>query len=174
MTPEPGRNRANERRITDNPLQPDWGFAWPQNRRVMYNRASADPEGKPWSDRKKLIWWDDAQGRWVGDDQPDFEPEKPPGYRPPPDAKGMDAIAGTEPFIMKPDGVAWLFAPGAVKDGPLPTYYEPVESPVGQSPLSEAGEHAGRPHVRLAAQPPGRAFPPIGRVPGRRLPPLPD
>ncbi len=131
VTPEPGRNRANERRIVDNPLQPEWGFAWPQNRRVMYNRASADPEGRPWSDRKKLIWWDEGEGRWVGDDAPDFEPDKPPSYRPPPDAKGMAAIAGTEPFIMKPDGLAWLFAPGAVKDGPLPTHYEPVESPVG-------------------------------------------
>ena len=56
--PEPGRNRARERSITDNPLQPEWGFAWPHNRRIMYNRASADPEGRPWSERKKLIWWD--------------------------------------------------------------------------------------------------------------------
>ncbi len=58
--PEPGRNRAHERKIGDNPLQPDWGFAWPHNRRVMYNRASADPEGRPWSERKKLIWWDES------------------------------------------------------------------------------------------------------------------
>ena len=129
--PEPGRNRARERKVTDNPVQPDWGFAWPHNRRVMYNRASADPQGRPWSERKKLIWWDAEQRRWVGPDQPDFEPDKPPDYRPPPDAVGLAAIAGDQPFIMKPDGVAWLFAPGAVKDGPLPTHYEPVESPVG-------------------------------------------
>jgi formate dehydrogenase major subunit len=129
--PEPGRNRARERRLTDNPLQPEWGFAWPHNRRIMYNRASADPEGRPWSEGKKLLWWDAGQRRWVGLDQPDFEPDKPPDYVPPPDATGMAAIAGTAPFIMKPDGLGWLYAPGTVKDGPLPTHYEPVESPVG-------------------------------------------
>ena len=129
--PEPGRNRARERKLTDDPLHHDWGFAWPQNRRVMYNRASAAPDGQPWSQRKKLIWWDPEQRRWVGQDEPDFEPEKPPDYQPPPGARGMAALAGTEPFIMKPDGVGWLYAPGTLKDGPLPTHYEPVESPVG-------------------------------------------
>jgi formate dehydrogenase major subunit len=129
--PEPGRNRARERKRSDNPMQPDWGFTWPHNLRVLYNRASAAPDGRPWSERKKLIWWDAERRRWVGDDHPDFEPEKPPDYRPAPDAKGMDAIAGDEPFIMKPDGLGWLFAPGAVKDGPLPAHYEPIESPVG-------------------------------------------
>jgi formate dehydrogenase major subunit len=128
--PEPGRNRARERRITDNPLQPEWGFAWPDNRRVLYNRASADPDGRPWSERKKLVWWDETARRWVGFDRPDFEPEKPPDYQPPPGATGMAAIAGNRPFILKPDGVGWLYAP-AVKDGPLPTHYEPVESPLG-------------------------------------------
>jgi formate dehydrogenase major subunit len=129
--PEPGRNRARERTLTENPLQPQWGFAWPHNRRVLYNRASADPEGRPWSERKKLIWWDNARRRWTGWDVPDFEPEKPPDYRPTADAKGMDAIAGDQPFIMKPDGLGWLYAPGTLKDGPLPAHYEPVESPVG-------------------------------------------
>jgi formate dehydrogenase major subunit len=129
--PEPGRNRARERKLTNNPLQPEWGFAWPHNRRIMYNRASADPEGRPWSERKKLIWWDREQKKWVGDDQPDFEPDKPPDYRPPPEACGMAAIAGDQPFIMKPDGVGWLFAPATIKDGPLPAHYEPIESPVG-------------------------------------------
>jgi formate dehydrogenase major subunit len=128
--PEPGRNRADERRRTDNPLQPEWGFAWPNNRRIVYNRASADPEGRPWSERKKLIWWDQEARRWVGFDDPDFEPDKPPDYRPPPGAKGMAAIAGTAPFILKPDGLGWLYAP-VLKDGPLPTHYEPIESPVG-------------------------------------------
>ncbi len=128
--PEPGRNRARDRKLTDNPLQPEWGFAWPDNRRVLYNRASADPDGRPWSERKKLVWWDEEQRRWVGLDRPDFEPDKPPDYRPPPGATGMAAIAGDQPFILKPDGVGWLYAP-AVKDGPLPTHYEPVESPLG-------------------------------------------
>jgi formate dehydrogenase major subunit len=128
--PNYDRNRARERNITDNPLQPDWAYAWPMNRRILYNRASADPEGKPWSERKKLIWWDEAHQKWVGPDVPDFEPEKPPSYRPADDAKGMDAIAGDNPFIMKSDGKGWLFAPGGVKDAPFPTHYEPVESPV--------------------------------------------
>jgi len=129
--PEPGRNRARERRRTGSPVEPEWGFAWPHNRRVMYNRASADPEGKPWSKGKTLVWWDAGQRKWVGHDEPDFEPDKPPDYRPDPGAKGMDAISGAAPFIMKPDGMGWLFAPGPAKDGPFPTYYEPVESPVG-------------------------------------------
>jgi formate dehydrogenase major subunit len=127
--PEPDHNRARDRKITANPVQPDWGYAWPHNRRIMYNRASADPQGRPWSERKKYIWWDADKKKWVGDDQPDFEPDKPPDYRPGPDAKGMDAIGGDEPFIMKPDGRGWLFAPGGTKDGPFPTHYEPVESP---------------------------------------------
>ena len=116
----------------------------------MYNRASADPEGRPWSERKKLIWWDAEKRRWVGLDEPDFEPNKPPDYRPPPGATGMAAIAGDEPFIMKPDGVAWLFAPSGVKDGPLPTHYEPVESPVGNLLYPEADVHARRAHLRRA------------------------
>jgi formate dehydrogenase major subunit len=128
--PEPGRNRANERKITDDPFQPEWGFAWPNNVRVLYNRASADPDGHPWSERKKLIWWDTEKRRWVGLDKPDFEVEKPPDYQPPPGATGMAAIAGTQPFTMKSDGLGWLYSPG-VKDGPLPAHYEPVESPVG-------------------------------------------
>ncbi len=128
--PAPDRNRAKERRHTDHPLHPEWGFAWPDNRRVLYNRASAGPDGRPWSERKKLVWWDEESLRWVGIDRPDFETDKPPGYRPPPGATGMAAIAGDKPFITKPDGLGWLYAP-AVKDGPLPTHYEPVESPVG-------------------------------------------
>ncbi len=115
--PEYGRNRSRERETGSNPLQPGWAYAWPHNRRVMYNRASADPRGKPWSHRKALIWWDAEKKKWVGFDQPDFQPDKAPDYIPPEGAKGMDAIAGTHPFIMKPDGVGWLFAP-ALKDGP--------------------------------------------------------
>ncbi len=127
--PSYDRNRSRDRQTGANPVQPEWAFAWPHNRRIMYNRASADPEGRPWSDRKKLIWWDAEQKKWIGFDEPDFPPDKPPDYRPPEGAKGMAAIAGNQPFIMKPDGVAWLFSPAA-KDGPFPTHYEPAESPV--------------------------------------------
>ncbi len=132
--PEEGRNRAKDR-IAD-PTQhvnPNWAFAWPDNRRLMYNRASADPDGKPWSERKKYVWWDEAQGRWTGIDTPDFEATKPPAYRAGPNTLGMDAIDGDSPFILKPDGLGWLFAPGGTKDGPLPTHYEPVESPVANA-----------------------------------------
>jgi formate dehydrogenase major subunit len=128
--PEHGRNRARERKLTNDPLHHEWGYAWPDNRRVLYNRASAAPDGRPWSERKKFVWWDAAAGQWTGLDTPDFERQKPPDYQPPPGATGMDAIAGTQPFILKPDGLGWLYAP-AVKDGPLPVHYEPVESPVG-------------------------------------------
>jgi formate dehydrogenase major subunit len=111
-------------------VSPEWGFAWPANRRMLYNRASADPQGRPWSERKKYIWWDAEQGRWTGYDVPDFPADKPPDYRPDPDATGMDAIAGDEPFMMMGDGRAWLFTPSGLLDGPMPTHYEPIESPV--------------------------------------------
>jgi formate dehydrogenase major subunit len=111
-------------------VAPEWGWAWPANRRVLYNRASADPEGKPWSERKALIWWDEKQGRWTGHDVPDFIPTRSPSYRPPPGAAGTDAISGTDPFIMQADGRAWLFVPAGLVDGPLPAHYEPQESPI--------------------------------------------
>jgi formate dehydrogenase major subunit len=107
----------------------EWGWAWPANRRVLYNRASADPEGKPWSERKALVWWDADAGKWTGHDVPDFVPDRAPDYRPPEGATGVEAISGIDPFIMQADGKAWLFAPGGLVDGPLPAHYEPQESP---------------------------------------------
>ncbi|MCW2954583.1 MAG: molybdopterin-dependent oxidoreductase [Conexibacter sp.] len=111
-------------------VSPEWAFAWPANRRVLYNRASADPAGRPWSERKKYVWWDAEQGRWTGYDVPDFPIDKPPDYRADPRSLGMDAISGDEPFMMMSDGRAWLYAPGGLNDGPMPTHYEPIESPV--------------------------------------------
>lgn len=108
----------------------EWGWAWPANRRTLYNRASADPEGKPWSERKAYVWWDEEAGRWTGHDVPDFEATKRPDYRPPVGARAEAAIAGDEPFVMQSDGKAWLYVPSGVGDGPLPTHYEPPESPV--------------------------------------------
>ncbi|WP_369047266.1 formate dehydrogenase [Sinomonas sp. P10A9] len=107
----------------------EWGWAWPANRRELYNRASADPEGRPWSERKKLIWWDEDAGRWTGDDVPDFEPTKPPSYRPAEGALGVEAISGVDPFIMQADGKGWLYTPAGLVDGPMPVHYEPQESP---------------------------------------------
>jgi formate dehydrogenase major subunit len=108
----------------------EWGWAWPSNRRILYNRASADPDGKPWSERKRYVWWDAAQGKWTGVDVPDFIADRSPLYRPVLGATGIDAISGTDPFIMQADGKGWLFAPSGVIDGPLPTHYEPQESVV--------------------------------------------
>jgi len=110
-------------------VAPEWAWAWPMNRRIIYNRASADPEGKPWSERKRYVWWDDSEEEWTGEDVPDFSPEKRPDYIPPEDAKAQDALRGDEPFIMQGDGRAWLYAPNGIVDGPFPTHYEPQESP---------------------------------------------
>ncbi|MBS8265489.1 formate dehydrogenase-N subunit alpha [Mesobacillus boroniphilus] len=118
--PEEGKNRAKNRDNKDtgggNFL--NWAFAWPANRRILYNRASADPSGKPWSDKKAVIWWDESQKKWVGNDVPDFKPVLSPSEP-----------GGTNPFIMINGGVAGVYAP-TLNDGPFPEHYEPFESPV--------------------------------------------
>jgi formate dehydrogenase major subunit len=118
-------------------VAPEWAWAWPANRRLIYNRASADPDGKPWSERKKYVWWDEEQQKWTGLDVPDFEEDKEPGYVPPDDAEAEKAIAGDHPFIMQADGRSWLFVPQGLEDGPLPTHYEPQESPFDNSLYSQ-------------------------------------
>ncbi len=111
-------------------VAPEWGWAWPANRRILYNRASADPDGRPWSERKAYLWWDAEQEKWVGHDVPDFAPTKAPDHVPPKDATGVDALSGTDAFIMQADGKAWLYAPAGLIDGPLPAHYEPQDSPI--------------------------------------------
>ncbi|MEU8912008.1 formate dehydrogenase [Streptomyces nigrescens] len=106
-----------------------WAWAWPANRRILYNRASAAPDGTPWSARKAYVWWDAGQGRWTGHDVPDFIPDRAPDHVPPPGATGPDALRGDDPFIMQADGKGWLYAPAGLHDGPLPTHYEPQDSP---------------------------------------------
>ncbi len=111
-------------------LAPEWAWAWPHNRHILYNRASADPEGRPWSERKRLVWWDEAKRQWAGEDTPDTIVERPPSYRPAKDARGKETISGTDPFVMQADGKGWLYVPTGLHDGPLPTHYEPEESVV--------------------------------------------
>lgn len=108
----------------------EWAWAWPANRRILYNRASADPEGRPWSERKALVWWDAERGEWTGHDVPDFKKDKAPDHVPPEDARGPEALSGTDPFIMQADGKGWLYVPSGLTDGPLPAHYEPQDSPV--------------------------------------------
>jgi formate dehydrogenase major subunit len=111
-------------------VAPEWGWAWPANRRILYNRASADPAGRPWSDRKAYVWWDEQGKTWTGHDVPDFLPDRAPDYRPEPGTAGVAGLAGDDPFIMQADGKGWLFVPAGLLDGPLPAHYEPSESPV--------------------------------------------
>jgi len=127
--PAPGQNHTR-RRTGDGWVSLEWAWAWPANRRNLYNRASADPDGKPWSEEKKYIWWDEEAKKWTGYDVPDFPVVKPPSFRAQPGAKGMDAHDGTAPFLMQEYGVAEIFGVQGTVDGPLPTHYEPRESPV--------------------------------------------
>src|SRR5579859_2130878 len=95
----------------------NWAWSWPANRRVLYNRASCDVDGKPWDAGRRQVWWSEATQKWVGNDVPDFKA----------DSKPADHMG---PFIMNAEGVGRLFAPlGAFADGPFPTFYKPVESP---------------------------------------------
>jgi formate dehydrogenase major subunit len=126
---EQGRNRAREREPSG-VYGHGWGYAWPADRRILYNRASARPDGRPWSERKKLVWWDAACAEWTGLDNPDFSKDKRPDYVPSPTAQGDAALRGDAPFVMHPDGVGWIWVPSGLKDGPLPAHYEPLESPV--------------------------------------------
>lgn len=91
-----------------------WAFAWPVNRRILYNRASADINGKAWDPTRKLLEWDGA--KWAGYDVPDIAPTAKPET--------------VMPFIMNPEGVSRLFTRGMMRDGPFPAHYEPFESPV--------------------------------------------
>ena len=133
IMPHPGENKAHKREPQGR-YGHGWGFAWPSDRRILYNRASARPDGQPWSERKKLLWWDGDQKKWAGHDVPDFDEKKPPDYEPKKTSKGDAALRGDQPFIMHPDGVGWIWVSSGLKDGPLPTHYEPLESPV-KNPL---------------------------------------
>jgi formate dehydrogenase major subunit len=147
-------------------VAPEWGWAWPANRRILYNRASADPDGEPWSARKRYVWWDAEQGRWTGEDVPDFPVTTPPDYEPGTDAVAELALSGREPFIMQADGRGWLYVPSGLVDGPLPTHYEPHESPVANplyaqqaNPARELVDHPMNAYNPSAGQPGAQRFP---------------
>jgi len=114
-------------------LYPNWAFSWPANRRVLYNRASCDPAGKPWDASRKLVWWTGT--KWAGNDVPDMRG----------DAKPEENVA---PFIMNPEGVGRLFGTDKMTDGPFPEHYEPFESPTTNAF-----------HPKVAANPAARIFP---------------
>ncbi|MGH8818737.1 MAG: formate dehydrogenase-N subunit alpha, partial [Achromobacter pestifer] len=98
----------------------NWAWAWPANRRILYNRASCDVAGKPFDPRRKLISW---TGKiWAGADIPDFKGDENPD-------------GGMGPFIMNPEGVARFFARAGMAEGPFPEHYEPFETPLGYNPL---------------------------------------
>jgi formate dehydrogenase major subunit len=118
-----------QRRGTEDPsglgIYPNWAWSWPANRRVLYNRASCDPAGKPWDAERRQVWWNESAKRWTGTDVPDFKADSAPQDR-------------MGPFIMNPEGVGRLFGPlSAFQDGPFPEYYEPIESPIA-NPLHPA------------------------------------
>jgi formate dehydrogenase major subunit len=103
-------------------LYPEWAWAWPVNRRIIYNRASVDLQGNPWDPKRPLLKWNAEEKKWVGD--------VPDGPAPP---MGTD---GKFPFIMKPDGVASIFGPG-LNEGPFPEHYEALECPLEENSMSK-------------------------------------
>jgi formate dehydrogenase major subunit len=115
----------------------NWAWAWPANRRVLYNRASCDTKGKPFDVKRKLIGWNGTT--WSGADVPDFKLDE-------------DPVGGMNPFIMNAEGVARFFARGQMNEGPFPEHYEPFENPLGYNPL--------HPKNKAATSNPGaRVFP---------------
>jgi formate dehydrogenase major subunit len=138
--PGPRDNRGRERNGRG-PYGHGWGWAWPADRRILYNRASARPDGQPWSESKKLVWWDERAQEWTGLDTPDCPRDR------------SDAPA----FGMHADGLGWLWVPSGLKDGPLPTHYEPFESPTANVVYAQqtnpAADRRDRPDNRWAASP---------------------
>ena len=113
----------------------NWGFAWPANRRILYNRASADMNGKPWDEKRAVIKW--LGDKWGGNDIPDMRPN----------AKPEENVM---PFIMTQEGVARLFAP-QMAEGPFPEHYEPFESPLAANPMHPK-------HPKVKSNPAARVF----------------
>ncbi len=160
VTPNKTTNRAEMRSgNNDGWASPGWGWAWPSNRHQLYNRASAAPDGTPWSDRKKYTYWDAGAKTWknVAGDGIDFGPTKAPDTKANINGIGIAFHSGADPFLLKTDGKAWLFAPVGLVDGPLPTHYEPWESPVrnalykqDRNPVAKVWDIAGNKYNEFA------------------------
>jgi formate dehydrogenase major subunit len=167
-----GVNHAADRR-GDDWVALGWGFSWPANRRLMYNRASADLKGNPWPKEARLarqhggggkdlrgyVYWDETHKKWLGFDVPDFMPTKPPTDPGNLKEVGLKYLDGVSPFIMKADGKAWLYVPTGLVDGPLPTHYEPYESPVKNAVYKEQSNpvvlvwnEAGNPYAKVGSK----------------------
>lgn len=161
--PDEHKNRANERNPRDL-LGHGWGFSWPNDCRIIYNRASARPDGKPWSERKKLVWWDAEKKEWGGLDNADYDkhvaPDAPANIH---RGHGVEALGGAKPFILHPDGVGWLYVASGLKDGPLPAHYEPLESlfsnPLYSQQSDPAANKKERPDNPYADSPGDPRFP---------------
>ena len=163
VMPAPDRNRARDRDARG-PYGHGWGYAWPADRRILYNRASARPDGRPWSDNKKLVWWDEKQDAWTGLDVPDVaytaaaDALHGTADGPLAEARPSDATAREDgPFIMHADGLGWLWVPSGLRDGPLPTHYEPLEGPTAnllyRQQTNPAADRRERPDNRWARSP---------------------
>lgn len=204
-TPEqPNGHNFAANRHGDDWVALGWAFSWPANRRILYNRCSADPQGNPWPKEARLarefaaraavpsgpvpptnegrrpapgneagrppvvppapephrgyVYWDAAKKRWVGLDVPDFVVTKPPDAKAKPNGVGLEYHDGASPFIMKADGKGWLYVPTGLVDGPLPTHYEPYESPVANAvykqqsnPVTLTWPVAGNPYAPPAS-----------------------
>jgi formate dehydrogenase major subunit len=166
---EPGGHNHAANRKGDDWVALGWGFSWPANRRVIYNRASADLAGRPWPKEARLarqfgtpgargyVYWDPAAKKWTGLDVPDFAATKPPATPPNPKGVGLETHDGVSPFIMNADGKGWLYAPVGLKDGPLPTHYEPYESPVPNAVYKQQSNP-----VAVVWNVPGNPYAPVG------------
>jgi formate dehydrogenase major subunit len=160
VMPERDKNMANLRESKD-ALGHGWGFAWPKDIRILYNRASARPDGTPWSERKKLVWWDAEKREWTGEDNGDCKKTMPPDHKGEPEKGGLEALDGDKPFGLHPDGRGWLYVSSGLKDGPLPAHFEPLESLVRNpiypqqqdNPPADKKERPDNPYAKSPSDP---------------------
>jgi formate dehydrogenase major subunit len=168
---DPSKRNNAARQVRDDWVSLEWAFSWPANRRIMYNRCSADLQGNPWAKEARLaqqharqghgfrgyVSWDATARRWVGYDVPDFVVTKAPNTPAQDNAVGLAWQDGASPFIMKADGKGWLYVPSGLVDGPLPAHYEPYESPVPNIMYRQQTNP-----VALVFNVPGNAYAPVG------------